>query len=85
MVKRDKPATKGNGKIKQPEVTRVELRADGDFHMSEKPGWSAVDIGKQPKNEKASMRKNKNNQHHKNLLNILLKVESQEIHQVKGY
>ena len=46
MVKRDKPATKGNGKIKQPEVTRVELRVDGDFHMSEKPGWSAVDIEK---------------------------------------
>ena len=46
MVKWDKLATEGPGKIKQPEVTRVELRAGGDFHRSEKLGWSAVDIEK---------------------------------------
>ena len=32
---------KSLAKIKQPKVARVELRAGGCFHWSEKPGWSA--------------------------------------------
>ena len=32
---------KSLAKVKQPKVVRVELRASGGLHGSEKPGWSA--------------------------------------------
>ena len=38
---------------KKPRV-RVELRAGGDFHKPEKPGWSATDMRWWPKNAQAS-------------------------------
>ena len=37
-------------KLKKPSVG-VELRTGGDPHRSEKPGWSASDIGQWPKKE----------------------------------
>ena len=33
-------------KSRQPKAVRVELRAGGNLHNSEKPGWSARDMGK---------------------------------------
>ena len=39
-------------KKKKPSV-RVELRAGGDPHRSEKPGWSAGDIGQWPQKRNA--------------------------------
>ena len=33
-------------KKRQPKAVRVELRAGGDLHGSEKPGWSAGDTDK---------------------------------------
>ena len=38
-------------KRRQSKVVGVELRAGGDFHGSEKPGWSAGDMAKQPGNQ----------------------------------
>ena len=45
-------------KQRQSKVVRVELRAGGGFHGPEKPGWSAGDMAKQPRNE---MNNNNNN------------------------
>ena len=44
-------------KQRQSKVVGVELRAGGGLHGSEKPGWSAGDMAKQPGNET----KNNNN------------------------
>ena len=38
-------------KKRQSKVIKVELRAGGDLHRPEKPGWSAGDMVKQPKNQ----------------------------------
>ena len=38
-------------KQRQSKVVGVELRAVGDLHGPEKPGWSAGDMEKQPGNE----------------------------------
>ena len=40
--------------IKKKASVRVELRAGGDFHKPEKPGWSATDMRWWPKNAQAS-------------------------------
>ena len=39
-------------KQKKP-IVRVELRAGGDPHRSEKPGWSASDTGQWPQKRNA--------------------------------
>ena len=44
-------------KQRKLKVFGVELRAGGGLHGSEKPGWSAGDMAKQPGNET----KNNNN------------------------
>ena len=44
-------------KQKQSKVVGVELRAGGALHGSEKPGWSAADMAKQPGNEMNSKNK----------------------------
>ena len=38
---RNKTVAEKPGKSKATEVARVELRASGGLHGSEKPGWSA--------------------------------------------
>ena len=38
-------------KKRQAKVVAVQLRAGGGLHGSEKPGWSAGDMVKQPENE----------------------------------
>ena len=40
------------GKSKQPKVARFELRGDGGLYGSEKRGWSAGGMEKQPGNKK---------------------------------
>ena len=36
-------------KSRQPKAVRIELRAGGDLHSSEKPRWSAGDMDKYPR------------------------------------
>ena len=43
-----------HSKNEEPSV-RVELRAGGDPHRSEKPGWSAGDMRQWPKKRKPKM------------------------------
>ena len=57
--------------------------ASVDFHRSEESEQIAGDIAKQPGNKKNPVRKN--NQHHKYLLEVILKVQSQEFYFVKNY
>ena len=45
---------KNLAKVKQTKVARVELRAGGGLHGSEKPGWSAGGKEKYPGNVKTS-------------------------------
>ena len=45
-IKPDKLVTKKPRKSKQPKIVRVEHRADGDLHWSEKPEWCANGIKK---------------------------------------
>ena len=50
-------------KQRQSKVVGVELRAGGDLHGPEKPGWSGGDMEKQPGNE---MKNNNNKMKNKN-------------------
>ena len=47
-------------KQRQSKVVGVELRAGGGLYGSEKPGWSASDMAKQPGNEMKNNNKMKN-------------------------
>ena len=65
---------KSLAKVKQPKVTRVELRAGRGLHGPEKPGWSAAGKEKYPGNGKTSSdesNNSNNNQHHENLMEVL--------------
>ena len=48
----DAYALKKNNNKKKPSV-RVDLRAGGDSHRSEKPGWSVGDMRQWPKQKNA--------------------------------
>ena len=41
-----------HSKTKKSQVSRVELRAGGNPHRPEKPGWSAGDMRQWPKQKK---------------------------------
>ena len=45
-------------KQRKSKVARVELRAGGRLHGSEKPWWSAGGMVKEPGNEQQQMRNN---------------------------
>lgn len=72
--------TKKTGKSMQSKVARVELRAGGCLDGPEKLWWRVGGIGKYLRNEKPPMSLSSNNQHHKNLLKLLSKVQSWEFY-----
>ena len=58
--------TEKSGGNRQLKVAQVELRDGRGLHESERPGWSAGGIEKQPVNQKPPGKKS--NQRHKNML-----------------
>ena len=79
-VKQDKLSTENSGKNKQQKVARVELRTGGDLDRSHKSWCSASGIGKLPRNKKHPVRENSNNQHQKNVLEILATIQSRQFY-----
>ena len=62
-------------KQRQSKVVRVEVRAGGGLDGPEKPGWSAGDMEKQPRNE---IKNNDNKMKIKNEMKIQKSNEEQQ-------